>query len=202
MKPLVVLYATRTGYTRRIAEYLAMKLRERRLAVDVIDAAAIPAMFKLEDYVTAVLASSVYLGRHQREIERFAMEHHAALQRLEGPTAFLSVSLEQMGAEESHNSPEKRDAAARAARETIHTFIAKTGWHPSQTRAVAGALNYSKYGALTRFLMRLAATRVGAPTDPSRDYERTDWSDLDRLADLIADALNDSRSRWSAPSPP
>ena len=45
---------------------------------------------------------------------------------------------------------------------------------------------YSKYNFLTRFIMKRIARKTGRPTDTSRDYEYTDWSRLDRLAEEFA----------------
>jgi menaquinone-dependent protoporphyrinogen oxidase len=52
---------------------------------------------------------------------------------------------------------------------------------------VAGALPYTRYNFLVRFLMKRIARKAGGPTDTSRDYDFTDWAALDRFAAAFAD---------------
>jgi menaquinone-dependent protoporphyrinogen oxidase len=65
----------------------------------------------------------------------------------------------------------------------IDGFVAETGWRPERSLPVAGALTYSRYNFLIRFVMKRIARKQGAPTDTSRDYEFTNWSAVDRFVD-------------------
>jgi menaquinone-dependent protoporphyrinogen oxidase len=47
---------------------------------------------------------------------------------------------------------------------------------------IAGALRYSKYPLPLRWLMRRIAKQAGGDTDTSRDYEYTDWEQVDGYA--------------------
>ena len=47
MKPILVLYATREGQTRRIAEHIGAELRTHGFDADMIDAAKLPSEFTL-----------------------------------------------------------------------------------------------------------------------------------------------------------
>jgi menaquinone-dependent protoporphyrinogen oxidase len=82
----------------------------------------------------------------------------------------------------------------------IKTFLSETGWHPTRVLAVAGALTYSKYNFLLRFIMKRIARRAGASTDTSRDHEFTDWAAVDRaLTDFVAEEAwnqGSSASGW------
>ncbi|MEO8257290.1 MAG: flavodoxin domain-containing protein [Acidobacteriota bacterium] len=68
----------------------------------------------------------------------------------------------------------------------IDVFVEETAWRPARVLPVAGALAYSRYNFLIRFVMKRIARKAGAPTDTSRDYEFTDWSVLDAF---IGDAI-------------
>ncbi len=50
-------------------------------------------------------------------------------------------------------------------------------------KPVAGALLYTKYNFLVRFVMRRIAKKGGPETDTSRDYEYTNWAALDKFVD-------------------
>ena len=71
----------------------------------------------------------------------------------------------------------------------LDVFVAETGWKPSRTFPVAGALSYSKYNPLVRFIMKRIARKEGAPTDTSRDYELTNWPAVDRFTREIAEGV-------------
>jgi menaquinone-dependent protoporphyrinogen oxidase len=72
----------------------------------------------------------------------------------------------------------------------VHTlldkFFRKTGWRPKHVKPVAGALLYTKYNPLIRFVMKQIVKRAGGDTDTSRDYEYTDWVALDRFVGEFA----------------
>jgi menaquinone-dependent protoporphyrinogen oxidase len=96
-------------------------------------------------------------------------------QRLTGlPSAFVSVSLAVL-----QTQPEvRREVAA-----TVQRFLTATGWRPSCTKSIAGALLYTKYDWLKRWIMRRITAKAGGDVDTSRDYEYTDWQDLRSFAE-------------------
>jgi menaquinone-dependent protoporphyrinogen oxidase len=185
VKTIAVLYATREGQTRRIAEHIGATLRTRGFAVDVLDVAQdLPSHFEATRYGAAVVAASVHIGKHEREMVGFVKKHRAELERM--PSAFLSVSLSEAGAEDEHATAERRERAAANVKKMIDDFLRETEWSPTHAHPVAGALLYRQYGVIVRLVMRFIARQVGATTDTSRDHEYTDWQALDRFADEIA----------------
>jgi menaquinone-dependent protoporphyrinogen oxidase len=64
------------------------------------------------------------------------------------------------------------------ARRCADAFLHETGWFPSMVRLTAGALTYSRYGPVRRWIMKRIARKAGGGTDTSRDYEYTDWAKL------------------------
>ncbi len=66
--------------------------------------------------------------------------------------------------------------------EIVQHFLERTGWEPSRVKIVAGALPYSRYNWITKWVMRRIARKAGRETDPHQDYEYTDWEDLRRFA--------------------
>jgi menaquinone-dependent protoporphyrinogen oxidase len=187
MKPAGVFYATRHGQTRKIAEHLADQLRARGLEVDVTNIGEETPRAPLTDYSAAILAASLYMGHHEREMVHFVRDHLAELEQV--PTTFLSVSMSEASAEDDTRAAAVRDRAAGDVRRAVDQFIERTGWQPSNIRPVAGALAYTDYNPLVRFIMKRIARSSGGATDTSRDHEYTDWPDLDRLAGEIADQI-------------
>ena len=177
MTSILVLYGTSEGQTATITERMAAVIEAIGHDVALINATHRPTGFALEDYDAAVLASSIHMGSHQESIAAFVDEHLDALNAM--PTAFVSVSLSAAGDEEGQ-------AAAEAM---IHEFLDETGYDPDRTLSVAGALKYSEYGFIKRFMMKRIAREEGGDTDTSRDYEYTDWDSVEAFAAEFASSL-------------
>ena len=170
-----VFYATTEGQTRRIAERLVAIFREKGFTSRALDVASSNADYVDWPHVhAAVVGASLHAHRHQRSAEAFVREHAGVLSS--HPSAFFSVSLAAISP-----NPAERDEAARIAA----TFPVRTGWRPNEIVSVAGRLAYTRYGFLTRLIMKWIARRQGGPTDTSRDYEFTNWDDVARLADAV-----------------
>lgn len=178
-----VFYATREGHTKKIAERIAADLRQRGALVDLFDVRECPDP-DWSRYTAGCLAASVHIGHHEPEMIAFAARHRETLARLRA--AFVSVTLSEAGAEDPKRSEAERRASAQDAQRMIDVFVRDTGWAPDYALPVAGALAYTKYNFLVRFLLKRIARKEGAPTDTSRDYEFTDWSALDRFVDQFA----------------
>jgi menaquinone-dependent protoporphyrinogen oxidase len=191
-KRVLVTYATREGQTEKIAMHLAATLRARSLEVDVVDVRS-PGLPTLAGYAHVVLAASIHLGTHEREMIDFVKAHKDALNAM--PTSLLSVSMSEAGAEDPTRTLEQRTKAVVNVKHAIDKFLEETGLHPGRVMPVAGALKYLEYGWLVRFVMKRISQAEGGPTDTSRDYEMTDWVALERFAEKIADSLHAAAPR-------
>lgn len=191
MKPYAILYATREGHTERIARRLEETLWKRGLPCNLVAVRHLADGFQLSDYQGAILAASVHAQKHEQEMIDFVKHYREELEKL--PTVFLSVSLSEAGAEDPDAPPERREKAAADVQRMIDQFLNETHWHPSKIRAVAGALLYTKYNFLVRFVMKRIASASGGGADTSRDYDYTDWAALDRMVDELT-ALKAVRS--------
>jgi len=183
MKPIGVFYATREGHTHKIAERVAEDLRKRGFEAEVKDLRG-EAAIDLKNFSSAILAASVHIGRHEPEMLEFVKQHRAELEAI--PAAFLSVTLSEAGAERANATPEEHARFVADVQGMLDRFFKDTGWHPQRVKPVAGALLYTKYNFLIRFVMRRIARKAGAATDTSRDYEYTDWVALDHFVDELA----------------
>lgn len=181
MKTACIVYATREGQTRKIAQYLAGALREESFdQVDIRDAQSSAEDIKIGRYSAMIIAASVHGGRHEPEIVDFVKLHRYELDKLH--TAFLSVSLSEAGAERANATPEQHARFTADVEQMLSNFFRQTGWIPDAVMPVAGALVYSKYNVFIRFVMKRIARKAGGDTDTSRDYEYTDWLSLKRFA--------------------
>ncbi len=192
MKPVLVIYATREGHTRKIAERVGDDVAARGVRTDVVDAAHFPKGLSLEHYSAAIVAASVHGERHEREVVEFVKKRVHELERI--PTAFLSVSLSEANAEDPTAPASRRAKAAEDVQRMIDRFLKETGWLPSKIKAVAGALMYSKYNFFLRYIMKSIAARAGGSTDTSHDHIYTNWAALDQFADDVVRSITGVRS--------
>ena len=177
MAHIAILYATREGHTRRIAEHAAEIARAQGFVPVVRDVADIDEPFALEGFDAALIAASVHGGRHEREMVEFVRRHRVQLERV--PAAFLSVSLSETTAEDASKPEDARARSQADVQRLLEEFYTSSGWRPKYAKPVAGALLYMHYGILLRFVMKRIAKKAGGPTDTSRDYEFTDWVALE-----------------------
>jgi menaquinone-dependent protoporphyrinogen oxidase len=194
----LIAYATREGHTRRIAERIAAGLRAHGIDVELHHLKTSSAPVDWPRYDWACLAASVHIGHHEPEMVAFVRRYRRALEQRHA--VFVSVTLSEAGAEDPRKPKEARERAAADVQRMIDVFVQETGWTPARTLPVAGALAFSQYNFIVRFLMKRIARRAGAPTDTSRDYELTDWTALDRFVAEAA-AATASRQRSHATSP-
>jgi len=118
---------------------------------------------------TIIFVASVYYGKHQRLVRRFVTENRARLAQMR--SAFISVSG---AAGEIETRPQ--------AAEYLKAFFRATGWTANETLLAGGAVKFSRYNFLLRFVMKRIAASKGKTLDPHRDYESTDWEDVMRFA--------------------
>jgi menaquinone-dependent protoporphyrinogen oxidase len=174
MTNVLLIYASTHGHTATVANRIAERLRSAHVEVDLQDVSAGNPPSPTH-HGGVVVAGSVHRGQHQRELVDWVKRHRMSL--AERPSAFVSVSL---------TAAEDTDEARAATQGWIDDFIEETGWTPSRTVGIAGALQYREYDFFTRTLMRLLMRHGGHPTDVSRDYDFTDWVQVDRFGDEFA----------------
>lgn len=168
MPRILVVYGTTDGHTAKVADAIAGALQQIGAAADtsVADTAPLP-----DGYDAVIVAASVHIGRYQRSVQRWVKAHAATLARK--PAAFVSVCLGVL----QHDPKVQRDLQA-----ILDRFVADTGWRPTVTKFVAGAVLYTRYGWVQRLVMKHIVAKAGGDTDTRRDYEYTDWRDLRQFA--------------------
>ena len=174
----LIAYATSYGQTAKIAARMADLLMASGEAVTLVNAGNHPRDLHAGEFDGVMIGGSIIGGRHQRALVRFVREHRAVLNTL--PSAFFSVSG-------SAASPLETERAR--ARQFVDQFLDMTGWHPMLTETFGGAIAYTKYNPLIRWLAKRGAQAAGGPTDTSRDHEVTDWSQVKRFVQAFVQTV-------------
>ena len=165
-------YATRDGQSRRIAERIANRLAEHGIAARTIDlAGASPASSSPAAARLVVVVAAVRYGRLLPEAEQF-LARNRTLPRL----VLLSVNL-------TARKPGKDTVEGNVY---LRKSIARHRLAPVLALAIAGRLDYSRYGWLDRQLIRFIMMLTGGPTDPATCIDYTPWDVVDDVALRIA----------------
>jgi menaquinone-dependent protoporphyrinogen oxidase len=183
MQSILVVYGTTEGQTRKIAEFIADALRARGVEVDLVDSAGEGAALVQPVYAAAIVCGSLHQHGFQHSLLRFVQDNRDWLAAM--PAAFVAVSL---------TAVLKDDESRGELRKAVEVFYRQTGWTPTVTHHVAGALRYSQYDYFKRLIMKLIARQHGGDADTMHDHEYTDWEDLTRFVEEFLAA-----SRRSSP---
>lgn len=166
MTRILVLYGTSEGHTEKVATAVADALAEIGCGTDIIEAGTVEP--DIARYDGVLVAASVHAGAFQKRVVNCVRRNAAAIAAR--PNAFLPVCLAVL---------QKDDPKVSADLDAIvGRFSAASGWTPAMVRFVAGALPYTRYNFLKRWLMKRIVAKAGGDTDTSRDYVYTDWDEL------------------------
>lgn len=110
-----------------------------------------------------IIGGSIHIGQYPRNVKTFVKSHRDWLNRI--PSALFTVCL-------AINS--SRPESAQEAKQYGENFTGQTGWQAQLTETFAGAVKYTQYNFITRFLMKMISKKEGGSIDTSRDHEYTD----------------------------
>jgi len=169
-------YATRDGQSQRIAERIADRLADHgilTLPQNLASLSLTPQSLTAVQLVVVVAA--VRYGLPLPEAENFLAGYHTL--REPPQLVLLSVNL-------TARKPGKDTVEGNSY---LRKSIARYRLAPVLALAIAGRLDYSRYGWLDRQLIRLIMTLTGGPTDSKACIEYTPWDVVDAVAVRIAE---------------
>jgi menaquinone-dependent protoporphyrinogen oxidase len=171
MSNVMIVYGTAYGQTARIVRRIADRLTKTGHRVTLWHGDELPAETSVSEYHSYLVAGSVLFGKHQSYLLDFVRRNLATLNNR--PSAFVSVCGALIG---------EWEPGREEARKYVDRFLEQTGWTPRLIRSFPGGLPYTRYGLLTRWMMKLISKRTGRPTDTSRDWDFTNWAEVDAFA--------------------
>jgi menaquinone-dependent protoporphyrinogen oxidase len=177
MARFLIVYGSDEGQTAKVATYMATWLKQDRHEVDLMHGKKAPAHLNVAGYDGILIGASIHVGRYQPYMVDFVRRYGEEM--AETLSAFFTVCLTARG----DSADEKAQVAAY-----LENFMQTTDWYPDQAAAFAGALRYTKYGLVKRFIMK-RINAEGGDIDTSRDYEYTDWASVDDFVESFAHAV-------------
>lgn len=182
---ILLLYSSRFGQSRAIAEHLASHWQTAYECKprNIETLADLPQ--PISAYSAVVIVASVRYGHFHKAVKRFVQKHVLELNRT--VSIFVPVCLVARRLEK--RLPENNSYTRK--------LLAKTRWQPTITAITAGALRYPLYNIVDRTAILLIMHMMKGDTDTRREYEYTDWAALDTLAQ---DVLKRAGARSSTQS--
>ncbi len=178
MARLLIVYGSEEGQTAKVAKRLAEFCRNRHHDVDLFYGKKAPADLSIASYDGVIVGASIHMGRHQKYMVELTKKYCSELTTQF--SAFFTVCLTA-----NSNSPEDK----AQVEQYVQDFMEATNWYPDQLGVFAGALLFTRYGLIKRFLMKSISKRAGGNVDTSRDYEYTDWESVDDFGDSFLAAV-------------
>jgi menaquinone-dependent protoporphyrinogen oxidase len=166
---VLIVYGTTEGQTRKIAKWTATYIRDREHHVELRDSAAPMSDLDLGLFHAFIIAASVHQQYHQETIINFAIAHHKLLNAK--PSAFISISLSAV-----------LQGERTEAQRYVDQFVSVTGWQPSRTLLLGGALRFTEYDYFQEQIVKFIVMKDGDAAPGESDREFTDWK---ALADFI-----------------
>jgi len=167
----VVVYASKYGSTKGIAEFIAEKLQQWRILAEVQD---VETIHDLEGFDAVVIGSAVYMGHWTKEATEFVRRNRAVLSN-RAVWLFSSGPLVLGSGISSTNDPKLEPKEIAEFREAIN---------PKDHRVFFGALDPSKLGFAHRMVAKMPAARA-----LFREGDFRNWNDIEAWASSIARAL-------------
>ena len=176
MKVLVA-YASKTGFTKGIAEFICERLRQRAIQADVQE---VKAVRELGSYDAYVIGSAAYMGHWIKEAKDFVSKNRNAL-------AGRPVWLFSSGPVGSQTTDAKgRDLLETSEPKEIEEFRGQI--KPRGHQVFFGGLDGARLTGPVGFMYRLAQkSETARESMPEGDFR--DWKVIGGWADSIADSL-------------
>ena len=170
----LVVYATAEGQTAQVATALASRLERAGAEVSLREIRRARDDVEMTQVDRVLVAAPVHRERLPHRMVVFCRRHARDLARRDA--VLVSVSLSAAG-----------DVASDwvGLERAVDDFARRTRWRPAAVHHVAGALAFSRYDPLTRWLMRRIARRRGVRLRGEADREFTDWQEVNAIADAL-----------------
>jgi len=171
MKKKLVIYSTTDGQTLSICQRIKSILDKSATTklLDLNDSVG----EDLEEYNQIIIGASIRYGKHNKLLHKFVDSNKKILEVKK--TVFFTVNV--VARKSNKNSPETNPY--------LKKFLNSTNWKPDLLGVFAGKIDYPRYSFWDKQIIRLIMFMTKGPTDTTKTYEFTDWSNVDLFANRI-----------------
>ena len=168
-------YATHDGQSRMIAERIALRVTESGSPIEVVDLDRhVPGHDELAAAEGIVLVAAVRYGHHLPQADRLLAACRDLPESVKLAVVSVNLSARKPGRDTAEGNP------------YLGKWLKRRKITPTLATAIAGRLDYPRYGWFDREMIRLIMRITGGPTDPGTQITYTDWDKVDAFAARIA----------------
>ncbi|WP_367433126.1 menaquinone-dependent protoporphyrinogen IX dehydrogenase [Snodgrassella alvi] len=176
MKYLLI-YSSRFGYTKKIAQKLEAQWTAAGITVDIVNLADAP-ILQSGEYDKIIIGASIRYGHYAAALAPWIIRNQHILNST--PSAFYSVSI--LANKPHRNTPQTHTYTRK--------FFAKSPWQPQTIGIFAGELHYARYNLIDRYMMRLVMKLNKGETNLNAHIEYTDWKKVREFGEQILKLTN------------
>lgn len=167
MKKVSVYFVSQYGQSEKIAHRICRDFEMSGWTPTLYPIARLPKDHRISSANQIVVCAPLHKESYGNRVKNLLSRNRDVLSST--TTSFVSVSMSAHG-----NAKQKQEARAAAI-----GLFKNVRWEPTYFLNAAGAVNYLNYNPLIRYAMRRICEKSGGPTDTNRNYEYTDWNEVD-----------------------
>ncbi|CAG0998418.1 menaquinone-dependent protoporphyrinogen oxidase [Gammaproteobacteria bacterium] len=172
MADILMIYSTTDGHTREICCRMIPVIERQGHRVGLFSIDDVSGV-DLQSFDKIVIGASIRYGKHSPLVVDFIRRNEGVLDSK--PNAFFSVNVVA-------RKPEKNQPDTNPY---LRKFLKQITWKPKHLAVFAGKIDYPRYTAFDRFMIRLIMWITHGPTDPTSVVEFTDWRQVEAFGRLI-----------------
>ena len=180
MSDVAIFYETSEGHTAEVAKRMKEAIEKLGHSATVERCREADSS-KIIQAKAVIIGGSIHAGSFQKQLIRFIKENVDELNKK--PGAFFSINLY------SRSEKEERKTEVQGYLEIPSK---EAGWKPTIKRTFAGALPYTKYNFVIRWIMKWISSGEGGDTDTSKDFVYTDWNEVDEFCKELVSLIGAS----------
>ena len=180
MSDVAIFYETSEGHTAEVAK----RMKE---AIEKLGHTASAERCREADPATVkeakavIIGGSIHAGSFQKQLLSFINENVDELNKK--PGGFFPINL--------YCRSEKKERKAEV-QGYLEIPSKEAGWKPNIKKTFPGALPYTKYNFVIRWMMKWISSGEGGDTDTSKDFVYTDWNEVEEFCKELVSLIGAS----------
>lgn len=170
MNKVLIIFASRNGHTKTIANDIAIILEQNEKTVELCNIDATSPMRELKSYKHILVMSPVYNKKFMHKVVDFVANNHDELNKVSSILVGVCLSVIKSKKQNEHY---------------INNFLKRTRWNPNEIFILAGRLYYQDYGILEKILLKIMMFMYGEKTKTTEPIIFTDYQEVEKIAQKI-----------------
>ena len=175
MAKINVIYGTRSGWTKKVGEFIGEKLMEYEHDVEVIDVSdkKLVKNINFSSLDGIIVGSGIQIGRWTKKMKKFINQYHDQLVKIKPLGIFVSCGTANF-----------KDGIDTACTEYINEFSEKLGLNPDVTGAFGGVYDFSENSNMGKIKMAMVK-KIVQSDDHADEFDMNgmnDFRDWDQIA--------------------